>query len=162
VHKAITIQVENIVVVEKEVVKEEEVEEEATAAGVVAASSAQGALAAGAGFTIGSSLLSNNSPTAIWSLVNQLQMISLLMMTDSYTPQDFIYYQEGTSFVNANFDFIPVYDVPFISWPAVKLDTKLDNEKLNASGINSQSTFVNLFSTIIVLVTVILIHVFLL
>jgi hypothetical protein len=124
---------------------------EATAAGVVAAASAQGALAAGVGFTMASSLMSNNSPTAIWSLVNQLQMITLLMLTDSFTPEDFISYQEGTSFINLNFDFIPVYNVPYVNWPAVKLDTKLDDRKLNASGMNSQSTFVNLFSTIVML-----------
>jgi hypothetical protein len=136
VQKAITIQVKNV---------------EATTAGVVAAASAQVALAAGAVFTMGSSLLSNNSPTAVWSLVNQLQMITLLMLTDSFSPEDFISYQEGTSLVNLNFDFIPVYNVPFVNWPAVKLDTKLDDVKLNASGINSQSTFVNLFSTIVML-----------
>jgi hypothetical protein len=133
-----------------------------TTAGAVAVTSAQVTLAIASGATVISSVLSNSSPSALWSLVNQLQMINLLMLVDSFTPEDFIDYLEGTNFVSLNFDFIPLVEVPYVNWPANKLDIELDDVKLNASEINSRSTFVNLFSTIIVLLVVFSIHALLL
>jgi hypothetical protein len=157
VQKAFTIQVGNVKVVEDNVndgSDETDVNDknnEATAVGTDAATSAQITLAAIAGFTLVNSIISKSSTSAMWSFVNQLQMITLLMQTDSFTPEDFIDYLERISFVNGNFEFIPFRDVSYLNWPANELDTKLDDRKLNASAINSQSTFVNLFSTIIVL-----------
>jgi hypothetical protein len=157
--KAITIQVGNIEIVENDENDEDNENDEnddataaATVAATVAATSAQATLSAVAGFTVVNSLISKGSPSAMWSLENQLQIITLLMQIDPFTPKDFIEYLKGISFVNGNFEFIPFRNVPYLNWPAVKLDTELDDEKLNASGIHSQSTFVNLFSTIIVFI----------
>jgi hypothetical protein len=145
VQKSITIQVVNL-------------EIPATTAGAVAVASTQAALAVGTGFTLISSSISKSSPTAVWSLINQLQMITLLMLIDTSTPEDFIDYLEGISFVNFNFDFFPSRNVPYVNWPSDELDVELDDRKLNASGLVSRSTFVNLFSTIIVLLIILLIH----
>jgi hypothetical protein len=150
VQKSITIQVVNVEVTEVEI--------PATVAGAVAVASTQAALAVGTSFTLVSSSLSKSSPTAVWSLINQLQMITLLMLIDSSTPEDFTDYQEGVSFVNFNFDFLPSKNVPYVNWPSDALDVELNDRKLNASGLVSRSTFVNLFSTIIVLLIILLIH----
>jgi hypothetical protein len=155
VQKAITIQVENFEVTTAETVP-------ATVAGTVAVTSAQTTLAAGTAFTLVSSLLSKSSAAAIWSLVNQQQIINLLMLIDSSTPEDFNEYLEGTSFVNFNFNFIPTAEVPYLNWPSNKMEIELDDRKLNALGINSASTFVNLFLTIVMVIVVILIHIVLL
>jgi hypothetical protein len=73
------------------------------------------------------------------------------MLVDSFTPEDFIDYLKGMTFVNLNFDFVPFRDIPYVNWPVNELDVELVDTKLNASGIESISAFVNLFSTIIVL-----------
>jgi hypothetical protein len=147
VQKAITIQVGK---------------DEVTTAGKVAVRSAQATLAAGTAFTLVSSLLSKSSTAAIWALVNQQQIVNLLILIDSSTPEDFNEYLEGTSFVNFNFNFIPTAEVPYLNWPSNKMEIELDDRKLNALGINSGSTFVNLFSTIVIVIVVILIHIVLL
>jgi hypothetical protein len=158
VQKAITIQVGNT----EDTKDVEDTEIPTTTAGTVAVTSAQTTLAAGSALILVSSLLSRSSPTAMWSLVNQQQMIGLLMLIDSSTPNDFNDYLEGTSFVNFNFNFIPTTEVPYLNWPANKMEIELDDRKLNALGINSGSTFVNLFSTIVIVIVVILIHIVLL
>jgi hypothetical protein len=143
VQKPITIQVENV---------------ETTTAGTVAVTSTQTFLAIVVVFTLISSLISTNSISSIWAFVNQLQIITLLILIDSFTPKDLLDYLEGISFVNMNFDFIPFRDVPYVNWPTDQLDIELDDRKLNASGIHSRSTFVNLFTIIIVLLIAVLVH----
>jgi hypothetical protein len=177
VQKAITIQVVNVEVVEDEETDdtdesdennetdetdETDVSDEVTTTGTNAATSTRVTLAFIAGFTLVSSIISKSSTSAMWSFVNQLQMITLLMQVDPFTPEDFIDYLERINFVNGNFQFIPFRDVPIVNWPANVLDTKLDDAKLNASAIHSQSTFVNLYSTIFVLLIAFSIHVLLL
>jgi hypothetical protein len=113
-------------------------------------------------FTLISSLVSDNSTSAIWSFVNQLQIITLLMLIDSFTPEDFIDYIEGISFVDFNFDFMQLRDVPYLNWPVNELGVELDDRKLNAYGMYSRTTLVNLFSNMIVLFIVFVMHVLLL
>jgi hypothetical protein len=159
VQKPITIHVKNVENIEND----ETVENvEATTAGTVAVVGTQAVVVVVVGFTLISSLISNNSTSSIWSFVNQLQMITLLMLTDSFTPQDFIDYIEGNSYVNFNLDFIPLKDIPYLNWPTDESDVKLDDMKLNAYGIHSRSAFVNLFSIMIVFIIVFLTYLLLL
>jgi hypothetical protein len=146
VQKPITIQVQNY---------------EATTAGVVAIIITQAILVAVVVFTLVSSFITSNSTYAIWTLVNQLQIITLLMLVDSFTPEDFIDYLEGISFVSFNFDFIPFKDVPYLNWLTEELDVELDDRKLNVSRIQSRSSFVNLFSIMIMFLTAFAMHVLL-
>jgi hypothetical protein len=150
VQKSITIQIENVENVE------------ATTAGVVAVVSTQAVVVVVVVFTLISSLISNNSTSSIWTFVNQLQMITLLMLTDSFTPADFIDYIDGISFVNFNLDFVPLKDVPYLNWPTDELDVELDDRLLNAYGIHSRSAFVNLFSIMIVFLIIFLTYLLLL
>jgi hypothetical protein len=162
VWKAITIKVETHETVVNDDNDENDENVEVTTAGTVASASTQANLAVVVMFTIVSSILSNSSPTAVWSFVNQFQLITLLMQVDSFTPEDFIHYIKGTSSVNLNFDFIPIKDIPYITWPIDKLDIELDDSKLNAYGIHSRSTFVNLFTIMIMFLVVFVTHLLLL
>ena len=74
--------------------------------------SSSSVMAVGAASSVTTSLLSSSSPQAIWMMSNQLQLIMLLPLTKAYIPDDIINFSAGVSFVNFNFDFIPMSNSP--------------------------------------------------
>ena len=93
----------------------------------------------GIALSAGASALSMNSPTSMFSLFNQFQLLILLPMIPDFIPMKLKNFITGLSFTLFYFDFIPTDWVPKIkevgSWVSVPQTRKYFNE----IGINSQS-----------------------
>jgi hypothetical protein len=131
---------------------EPEPEPEPTEAGVVATTSAQAGVAAVAGLATVSSVLSGTPPTSLWAIMQQLQMVIVLVMVDSYTPEDVDTYLEGVSFAMFNFNFIPIVDIPLVDVPVEWMESAQPFDKLETLGLESRSTFVNNISFLFTMV----------
>ena len=108
--------------------------------------------------SVATSVLKSSSPTAMWSLFNQLQMLILLLVVENYVPidvKDAIIQQDFAMF---NFDFIPVAEIPFVNWPTKWIDYEQQNDILKELGLEWQSTFNNLLSLMMMLIIIIFVH----
>ncbi|CAI2365377.1 unnamed protein product [Moneuplotes crassus] len=132
---------------------------EVTTAGDIAEATAQTQVGIAVGISVLNAVLVGTPPTSLWSLLNQLQMLLLLMLIDEYTPSDINEFLEGTAFVMFNFNFIPTADIPFIDIPIDWLDFGEPGEKIQNLGIESFSTFVNNFSLICAFILVTALHI---
>ncbi|CAI2371551.1 unnamed protein product [Moneuplotes crassus] len=132
---------------------------EVTTAGDVAEATAQAQVGIAAGIAVFNAALTGAPPTSLWSLLNQLQMLLLLMLIDEYTPSDINEFLEGTSFVMLNFNFLPAGDIPGIDIPIDWFDFGEPGEKIQNLGIESFSTFVNNFSLVCAFILVTALHI---
>ena len=62
-----------------------------------------------------SNILDNSSIASFWSMLNQLQLLLLLLLTRSEFPQDVIEVIAGSSFTLFSFDFINFPSIQFIT-----------------------------------------------
>ncbi|CAI2364780.1 unnamed protein product [Moneuplotes crassus] len=131
---------------------------EATTAGAVATAAAQAQVGIAAGIAVVNAAVAGNPPTSLWSLLQQLQMILLVMIIDEYTPADINEFLEGVSFALFNFDFLPAGDAPLFETPLDWLDFGEPSEKIQTLGIESISTLVNNFSFLFTYLCIMLIH----
>ena len=88
-------------------------------------------------------ILSGTPPTSLWAILQQLQMVIVLVMIDTYTPSDIDDYLEGVSFAIFNFNFIPLKKIPGLDIPVDWMDSAQPIDKLEVIGLESRSTFVN-------------------
>ena len=104
-----------------------------------------------AGAVIGVSILNLSSISAIWSLVNQLQMFLLLLLTKTPFPNDVKAMLTGDNLMSLGFSFIPVKNLPgvkhFYSW----IDAEQKNPYLFVIGIKSQSGVNNNINLVFIL-----------
>ena len=129
-----------------------------TAAAKVAVGVAQGQTAAGGVLAGINSILNGSSPTSLWAIVDQLQMVILLLLIDDYTPEDINEYLGGVGFVMFNFNFIPVTDIPYVDIPTDWMTFGDPFDKVEKLGFNSISTFVNNVSLLLSFIVIFIIH----
>lgn len=99
----------------------------------------------GIGAATSVAILSGAPPTGIWAIFHQLQFAILLLMIDSYTPNDINDFLRNQEFALLNFNFIPYDKLPIFEIPMSWTNTPQTNEKLSMLGLESQSTFTNHF-----------------
>jgi hypothetical protein len=92
------------------------------------------------------SITSGSSPTSLWSLINQIQLLIHFILIDTVIPADIEYYIEGQSFTLGGFDFIPAATTPGISVPVKWTDSPQRFKGLEGVGLESRSSFTNLYS----------------
>jgi len=97
---------------------------------------------------------SGSSASAIWSIVNQLQFMMLLLAFESYVHQDISSFIKGYSFMLFNLNFIPSQDAPGLNFLSEWMDKEQPNEILNDLDLGSRSTFSNSFTLIIFLILI--------
>ena len=116
--------------------------------------------AAGASTTlvVGNSISTGAPPSALWSLIQQLQITMAILIIDSYTPDDVNFYLKGTSFALLNFKFIPTTKLPGVKTPLDSLKLKQPIRKLELLGYESRSTLFNNISFVLILGLVALLH----
>ena len=104
------------------------------------------------------SLAASSSPQAIWMMANQLQMMMLLPLTKAFIPDDISNYFAGVSFINFNFDFIPITNSPV----GIQLSTLLDNSNnadyLKNLGAPCKSWILNHLSLLVIILWLIGLH----
>jgi hypothetical protein len=86
------------------------------------------------------SIISGSSPTSLWSLINQIQILIHFTLIDTVIPADIEYYIEGQSFTLGGFDFIPAATTPGISIPVKWTDSPQTFEGLEGVGLESRSS----------------------
>ena len=121
----------------------------------------QAALAAGAGLTVVNSFFSLSSPLAMWMIASQLQLLLLLLLTDTFIPPGVAQVLTQNAFAMFSFDFnryLKIGTIPYIGWPEKKLDFEQANSELYQIGIESGSTFVSSYGLSCVMLIIIFIH----
>ena len=111
------------------------------------------------GLSIGLGLLSNSSISSFWSMINQLQLFFLLLLTKSYFPQSIINIVVGSDFAQFNLNFLPFGQVSSTNYLIDWFDWDQNDDVLYKIGVGSWSSFVNTYSYFSHLLLVIFIHI---
>ena len=90
-----------------------------------------------------------SSITAIWLMVNQYQLLTLLPLTGVYLPTEVYEQMKGLTFSSYLFSFLPVIEI----FPEQQLPVYFEqkDERLTDIELESGSTFINAFSLIVIL-----------
>jgi len=99
----------------------------------------QAGIAVVAAGTIATSVFGLSSLQSLWAIVNIIQLTMLLPLTLAFIPDIVVQYLIGMSFVNFNFDAIPLRDFPVI----VDINFEVNEGFVSDMGLKSASTFVN-------------------
>ncbi|CAI2386729.1 unnamed protein product [Moneuplotes crassus] len=98
-----------------------------------------------AGATIGVSLLNLSSLAAIWSIVSQLQLFLLLLLTKTPFPGDVKALILGNELMQFNLDVLPVRSLPKMPEVMDWLKIDQDNAYLETIGVESSTSLLNNF-----------------
>ena len=95
---------------------------------------------------------------SLWSLVNQLQMLILFLLIDTYIARDVRSFIQNQEFSLFSFAFIPFVEIPYVNAPADWMEQEQEVEELELLGLESSRTFNNMYSLFGIFSTSILIH----
>ncbi|CAI2371646.1 unnamed protein product [Moneuplotes crassus] len=102
-----------------------------------------------AGATVGVSLLNLSSLAAIWSIVNQLQLFLLLLLTKTPFPGDVKALILGNELMQFNLDVLPVRALPKMPEVMDWLKIDQDNSYLETIGVESSTSLLNNFGFVL-------------
>lgn len=102
-----------------------------------------GALGAAVLLAGGLAALNASSPTAVWSLLNQLQLLTLLLFTGAFLPSDVVHYLSGSQFADFSFSFMPYVHVPLLHAALQWTDSEQPDDLLRQAGLESGSSLNN-------------------
>ena len=129
-----------------------------TAQEAAAVKSTQAAVGAGASVSAGASLLSMSSPVAIFSMINQFQLMYFLIVSGVYLSDGVFSVITGMSFGMFDFNFIKIEKIKIFEIIYKCLAFEQPNTLLNNIGITSGSTFMNMLKSILVVCIFIWMH----
>ena len=107
---------------------------------------AQAMAVAGISFALISSVANMSSPQTFWMTLKQFQLILLTLLTSAYIPSKIVKFMAGMKSSTCSFSFIPFDKMPIFDKLIDWIDIDLDYDKLDYFGIESGSSFVNVFS----------------
>jgi hypothetical protein len=96
--------------------------------------------------------------SSAWSLIHQLQMMILFLLIPTYISDDVRALIEDQDFVLFTFNFIPAVDIPYLNVLCEWFESDQTVQTLVNLGIESQRTFNNLFSLMLVFSGIALLH----
>ena len=127
----------------------------ASAAGTTSSVSAGVGVAAAAA----SSILTLSSPQSMWTVVNQFQTLTFLLLTHAYFPEETTSGFSGLGkYLNFSFDFIPYPSLSFVNIITNFFNLPVDGDLMSKVGLKSGSTFLNNISLIINILFAIFLH----
>ncbi|CAI2371845.1 unnamed protein product [Moneuplotes crassus] len=94
---------------------------------------------------------SMTSPQGAWSMVNQIQVLMLMPLTECYFPADVISFLTSMSFTMFSLNFIPLQSIPGIKETLGYVDHDQTDDYVYEMQIKSGSTFINSFSFICII-----------
>ena len=103
-------------------------------------------------------ILSTTSISAIWSILNQVQVFFLLQLTQAFIPDCIQLYITGPNYALNPFGSFTLGSSITFQSPVDKFNINLSNPLMTDFGINSQSSVYNTYSTLWWLIWVLLIH----
>ena len=115
-----------------------------------------------AGLTTGAIVLSNvinsSSISSLWSLLNQLQLLFLLLITGAFIPEDVKTVILGQKFAISPFSYIPLQDIEFYKSALKRFNFNLSNSEFDQLGVESGSSIYNICSFFVTLIWITLLH----
>ena len=98
------------------------------------------------------------SMASFWSMINQMQMFFLLLLSRSFIPQDVKATIQGSKFALNLFGYIPFSNLSVFSSVISTFDFELTNPLLDDVGISSDGIIYNIYPFITVVISVLLVH----
>ena len=114
-------------------------------------------MTAGAIGALGTSVMSMSSPTAVWSMVNQLQLFLLLILTRAYLPESVVQFIVNNEMFAFSLDFLSLADKMYID-KFEYLNYEQSNDRLESIGIESGSAFINNYYFLLTMLFIFLFH----
>ena len=105
------------------------------------------------------SSVQGNSPSGMWAMINQLQLLILLLITGAYLPKDIRDYITGMEFSMFSFSFLPFESIWFIDYNIGWLNFEQGDEQMTDTGMQSGSSLINNFSFLFLLGPMVGVHV---
>ena len=103
-------------------------------------------------------LVNLTAPIAIWLIANQIQLLSLLLLTGAYLPPSVLKILTGNQFTSFSLGSIPVMEIPVLSEPLKILNIEQQDTNLQMMGLNSASSLTSNIMFVISILGLILIH----
>ena len=122
------------------------------------ATTSQSIVGATSGVTAASSMMNSSSLTSLWSMINQVQMFFLLLLTRSFIPHDIEVTITGQGFAINPSDYVPLKSIGSSRNYIEKFKFELSNTQLEPVGINSDSTIFNIYPTVITILAGAIFH----
>ena len=129
-----------------------------TSASVIAGTTANSVVGATAWIAVGSSLMNAASFSSLWSMLNQLQLFFLLLITNIYLPNEVINTITQSNFFVFPFNFFKIKHIGSIDLGIDNFDIELKNTNIKYFGINSESTLFNIYPFLVSLLVIICLH----
>lgn len=83
----------------------------------------------------------------------------LLLLTETYFPPDITSFLSGTSYSSFSFGFLPTFGLPLLKSIKEYFDEALDDDYLEALGMESANVVINNFSLLIVFAWNVVLHI---
>lgn len=93
----------------------------------------------GTGAAISTSVVQMSSPASLWSMVNQIQLLSLLILLKVYIPDDVKLMLVGVNIVSFDMGFLPISYIEEVKAANEWLDMEQENAELKIIGLKSGS-----------------------
>ena len=116
-------------------------------------------MAVSAGSVAASNAASSSSVSSIWSMINQIQIFFLLLLTRAFLPDSVKQVITGSNVLLNPFEFISFLNSENYGSSLNKFDFDLNNPLFKSFKLKSQSTITNLFSSIMGIIYLILFHI---
>ena len=133
-------------------------ESEASGTAKSLSTSSQAAIGAIALFSIGTSLTNLSSMASLWSIINQMQIFFLLFLTGAYIPKDIESIITGLKICLNPFSYFQSNSGGDSNFASSFFDFGLGNSNLKKLGIKSDSTIVNVYSFILSMMIIWVLH----
>ena len=104
------------------------------------------------------SLLNLSSMTSLWTMVNQVQIFLLLLLTRAYIPLDLQNIITGAKFTLNIASYINFQSFGFLGSILGEFDFKLSDQRLDSLNIKSDSSLFNISPTIILALMIVPLH----
>ena len=107
------------------------------------------------------SMISTNSLSNLWSIIGQIQIYFLLLLTKAFIPNDVKTVITGSELFLNPFGSISFSNLPILGRIIEKFNFELSNPNLNPFGLNSDSSLYNTLPLFLFLALVVIFHLFL-
>lgn len=115
-------------------------------------------LAAIVGISCLKSLINLSSPNMMWTMVNQIQLLLLLILTKTSMPDRVHEFITSNGFTMLSFNFLNLEKLSFLKVPEEWLYSPQSDKNLEAIGIEAYSTYNNIFSILFITLCLLPLH----
>jgi hypothetical protein len=94
------------------------------------------------------SMITGAAPALMWGILNGLQLLVILPLTNAFLPDSILEFIYGIEFATFSFDFVPINTSPVYKQIDEWLHFDQEEDVISSMGIESTSSIVNNFQII--------------